>query len=122
MYEQQWKGPNPATQNYAIGSIQSLSGPGSDYNSATAIEPASIIREVLNSGDHTLGELHEAITYLEKRLDTILTPMPPTNAGSGTCAPNGPPASALTGRLALLNEGHRQAVQRLRDLMARIEV
>ena len=66
--------------------------------------------------------LHDAISNLEKRLEPVLTPVPPQpGMNQGAMAP-GPITSQLRGRLATLNEGYGDAIRRLRDLALRIEV
>lgn len=83
---------------------------------------ASIIRDGLSSNEQTLSEIHETISRLEGRLDPALTPIPPQPASTSGQAPNGPPSSHVTERLTTLNSGYRHAVQRLRELIQRVEV
>jgi hypothetical protein len=83
----------------------------------------SRIRDGVSAAEQALSALHEMISHLEKRLETVLSPMPsqPANvANAGT--PTGPPRSHVTGRLSILNEGFGHAIQRLNELGGRIEV
>lgn len=84
-------------------------------------ESASPIRDGVGQAEEIVTALHAAISQLEKRLDTVLTPVPPQPGTAGTPG-NGPIASHLRGRLATLNEGYADAVRRLRDLALRVEV
>jgi len=65
-------------------------------------------------------DLHEAITAMEKRLDTALALVPPANVSeqSGQQLKS----SHLHGRLATVNEGVAAAIGRLRDIIRRVEV
>lgn len=83
---------------------------------------ASVIRDAVSGNEQILSELHETISRLEGRLDPALTPVPPQTSGTNSQVPNGPPCSHVTVRLGALNDGYRHAVQRLRELIQRVEV
>lgn len=88
-----------------------------------APETASRIRDGVGYAEQTLSELHETISQLERRLDTVLVPVPPSVASQGVQSrPAGQPASHVHGRLVILNEGYAEAVRRLRDLAQRVDV
>lgn len=111
MYEK-WAEPGTANTN--------------GYHTGTGAMPApdlspSVIRDTVGFAEETLSELHEAINHLEKRLEPALRPMPPVTDNIKP-SPTGPPMSHVAGRLAILNEGFRQAVSRLRELTQRVEV
>jgi len=97
------------------------SGGASAYDNPP-IETGSIVRDGLSANEETLAELHETINRLESRLETALTPMPPQPTGASSTTPVGPPCSQVAVRLAQLNQGYRQAVGRLRELVQRVEV
>lgn len=100
------------TQHTAIG------GPAT-----IALDPSSsVVRDGLSANEQTLSEIHETISRLEGRLDPALTPVPPQPASTNSQTPNGPPCSHVTARLGALNDGYRHAVQRLRELIQRVEV
>lgn len=105
--------------------------PATEYGSTYARQQDNVANEATSSpirdgigyAEQTLSELHQTISHLEKRLETVLSPVPPTVASQGNKAgPTGPPASHVHGRLVILNEGYAQAVRRLRDLAQRVEV
>jgi hypothetical protein len=109
--------PNPSTYNRA-----QTSGAGVGL-AGTAIESSSVIRDGVGYAEQTLSELHGTIDELTKRLETALSPIPPTPAADTRGPqPSGPPVSHLAGRLVILNDGYQQAVGRLRELTRRIEV
>ncbi len=84
----------------------------------------SYIRDAISGSEQYLSELHETINALEKRMDTILSPAPPTVQATG----NGPRTSPVgggshvQGRLMIINEGFAQESARLRDIIRRVEV
>ena len=82
----------------------------------------TVVRDGVTATEQLLSEVHDAISQLEARLETVLTPMPPAGGNTPGTVPTGPPVSHLAGRLAILNDGYRQAAQRLRVLTQRIEV
>lgn len=82
----------------------------------------SQIRDGVCQSESLLSEIHEALSALEKRLDTVLTPVPPSTASANGNVKQGPPSSHLHGRIGILNEGFLHAVQRIHALHGRIEV
>lgn len=110
----------PAT--WAKGTTNSI---GAYSPSATADAPptSTPIRDGVSNAEQSLSELHGAIERLERRLDTVLRPVPPSTLGSANPGtPVGPPCSHVMGRLHILNEGFNGAIQRLNELMDRVEV
>ncbi len=89
---------------------------------ASPDESASVIRDGVSNSEQTLSELHDVISGLERRLDTVLTPTAPATASSATPNKPQPMLSHLAGRLSIVNEGSQHAIARLRDLMRRVEV
>ena len=89
---------------------------------ADAQPDASKVRDAITAAEQFQSEIHEHITLLEKRVDTVLRPGPPQQAGAvGGNTPQ-PICSHVTGRLNLLNEGLHGIVLRLRELRERVEV
>lgn len=84
-------------------------------------ESASRIRDGISAAEQELSQVHSAIDRLEKRLDTILTPVPPSTL-SGNANKASQPSSHVMGRIELLNEGFQHATSRLRALTLRVEV
>lgn len=89
---------------------------------ATVNESGSQIRDGISLGEQLLSEVHEQINALENRLDTVLTPTPPTPAGATTQPAPMPVVSHVRGRVTILNEGWKHAIDRLAALRARVEV
>ena len=83
-------------------------------------ESASPIRDGITGAEEILSNVHEAINALERRLETVLTPAPPSTSPDTNKARQS--SSHLTGRVLILNDGFMHAVQRLRDLARRVEV
>lgn len=90
---------------------------------ANSIEPEtpSKIRDGITTAEQFQSEINEHISLLEKRLDTVLRPVPPSGQGANVATPQ-PVCSHVTGRLNLLNEGLHGIVTRLRELRDRVEV
>lgn len=105
-------------QNYHPGS-------GGAGGSGTLTEPmsSSPARDRLSTAESWLSESHQALDGLEKRLDTILTPVPPaaTTGAMGTQT-SAPSHSHVVGRLVILNEGYEHLVLRMRRLIERVEL
>ncbi len=92
----------------------------------TAVEPSespSVIRNGVTNAEQLLSGIHESISLLEKRLDTVLRPVPPQVQATQN-APNTPTpvCSHVTGRMNILNDGFSAAISRLQDLASRVEV
>lgn len=104
-----------------------MNGPQASYAQNTiGVVPAdptvSPIRDQISDTESRLSDLGIAIDNIEKRLDTVLTPSPPSG---GTGANQGAPAmmaSHLHGRLKILNEGFSHLIQRIASLQSRIEL
>ncbi len=107
---------------YATGqAVRQFNGPGALTPTAICDESASRIRDGICMTEQTLSELDEALNQLERRLDTVLTPVPPSTTGQAQ-AKNQQIGSHVKGRVDILNEGFSLAVQRIRHLMSRVEV
>ncbi len=76
----------------------------------------------MTNAEELLSGVHETISQLEKRLDTVLRPMPPTGQANQAGATIGPVCSHVAGRLNILNDGFRSAIARLQDIASRAEV
>jgi hypothetical protein len=95
---------------------------GSNVPTPEPQESPSRIRDGISSSEQLLSAIHDAISSLEKRFDTVLRPMPPSTLSGANAGQSGPVGSHLTGRIAILNEGFQQALARLHELTARAEV
>jgi len=84
-------------------------------------EERTAIRDAITGGEQILSELQMVVDALEKRLDTVLLPTPPSTMGKDPGPPT-PAASHVRGRLDIMNEGYQHATARIRLLMARIDV
>lgn len=84
-------------------------------------ESPSQIRDAVSATEQAVGDLHEAINFLEKRLDTVLLPVPPSNTPG---VPGTPQAigSHMHGRVVQVNQSFSHAIDRLRDLARRVDV
>lgn len=90
----------------------------------TAMEPTESdgkIRNAISQAEQILSEIHNAINDLESRLDTVLTPSSPSNAGTGAAGAQAI-CSHVKGRMDIVNEGSIYAIHRLRTLMGRVEI
>lgn len=121
MYQAQNQITTNSSTGIQVGYYQpqpSLSGPMDEDQSP------SKIRDAFSVTEGAATNLHLAISELEKRIDTILSPAPPIAGNTittGTTAP-GIPSSHLHGRIADTNRGFQHAIDRLRDLRMRVEV
>lgn len=100
------------------------SGSLGNYASPQATEAVSPsrIRDGITHSEESLSAIHEAISSLEARLETVLQPQPPSTVANAGAKPVGPPASHVMGRVLILNEGFELAAARLRELARRVEV
>ena len=92
---------------------------------AQSVEVSTPIRDRISANEQLLSELHNQIDLLEKRLDTVTTPVAPTPAQTqtGNPAPRSQPNSShVSGRLDILNEGYMHAIGRLSALRDRVEL
>lgn len=111
----------------SVGGVQSVHTQYGGGLAGTALEPIEAngtpVRDRIGNTESWLSDLHGALDRLEKRLDTILTPVPPQG---GTAGPDGPrvsqPRSHVQGRLEILNEGFAHLSARLNQLHSRIEL
>lgn len=94
----------------------------SNFAQSQQTESTSKIRDSITATEQLLTAVHEEITQLEKRLDTVLRPVPPQGESRMNAPTPAPVCSHVTGRLAILNEGFQGAIQRLRDITSRTEV
>jgi hypothetical protein len=93
-----------------------------DTRTATEAAPEpSPIRDGVTNSEQALSQLHEVISRLERRLETVLKPAPPQGQGNSP-QPTGPPCSHVMGRLHMLNDGFNAAIARLQELTSRVEV
>lgn len=70
--------------------------------------------------ERLIGLLHEEIGTLEKRLDGMLRPLPASAQGNAGDSPQ-PPMSQLAAGLARFNSQTDAAIQRVRELTARLD-
>lgn len=82
----------------------------------------SRIRDGIGRTEDALSLVQGAITALESRLETVLSPQPPSPVGSAQVKTPAPQNSHVMGRIDILNEGFENAAVRLRDLARRVEV
>lgn len=94
---------------------------GSNYKSP---EPASTspARDRIASAEQWLSDLHSIVDGLEKRLDTILTPVPPSGVGNSVGPTPTQPKSHVVGRLDILCDGFSHLASRIQQLGTRIEL
>lgn len=90
-------------------------------NRADTPESPSRIRDAVSGIEERLSEVHQLISMLEKRFDTVLQSVPPSPAQTPPSS-NHAACSHIFGRLALLDEGFKQAADRMRDIAQRAEV
>lgn len=83
---------------------------------------SSQARDRISSAESWLSDSHQALDALEKRLDTILTPVPPVGPGAANSPVPTPLQSHVVGRLVILNEGYEHLVRRIQRLTERIEL
>lgn len=84
---------------------------------------SSPARDQICASENWLSDMHSALDWLEQRLDTILTPVPPdvNKQNCATSTPSGP-KSHVVARLDLLNEGYGHLVNRIERLTRRVEL
>ncbi len=96
---------------------------GSYAVTAPAVESSSRIRDGVAHSEQMLSSVHEAISNLEKRLDTVLTPIPPSPVNTASTGKGlSQSGSHLHGRVQILNEGYEDALRRIQALIGRIEI
>lgn len=97
---------------------------GSPSSSAPADpESESKIRNGIGMSEQELGALHHAIESLERRLETALTPQPPSVVSADKIGNAPTPVNGhIVNRLQDLNRGIASAAERVRELLRRVEV
>ncbi len=103
----------------------STSGLGSAVMSkvgADEAESASRIRDGIGQAEQASSMILEAIESLSRRLDTVLSPTPPSTLSANKPSATIAPYSHLCERVNMLNETLSGAEQRLRELRRRVEV
>lgn len=86
-------------------------------------ESESKIRNVVGMTEELLQTLHASISHLESRLDTILTPIPPSPAAAGAGAQkNEPMISHVLSRAVSVTQSLQDAISRVQSLRDRVEV
>lgn len=100
------------------GGTVALSRP-TDPSQGVSSSPA---RDRISSAESWLSDSHQALDALEKRLDTILTPVPPIPPGTAAQNTPTPIQSHVVGRLVILNDGYAHLVDRIQRLIARVEL
>ena len=105
---------NPSTPTISQGPSISQ-GP---YAKGSAPSPVEI---TMQAQQNLLMELHKVIINLEERLRVVLTPPPPPPAKSSEASPQ-LHAIQLSFAIGEHNESISQAVLRLQDIMARLEI
>ncbi len=85
--------------------------------------PSSQARDRISSAEQWLSDLNNLVDGLEKRLDTILTPVPPSTIGGTGGSPTPQQLkSHVVGRLDILCEGYSHLASRIQHLSNRIEL
>lgn len=95
------------------------------YDEAPDAPSNTRIRDRVTSLEIQMSDLHGLISSLERRLDTVVTPVPPSVASVGGVKADpiiGSPNSHLFDRLETLSRGVTEAQGRLSSLLSRIEV
>lgn len=86
------------------------------------LDSPSRIRDGISRTEELLGDIHNAIDVIERRLDVVLQPTPPLPGAPTGVTKALPLGSHFLGRVVGLNDGFDAAVQRLRSLTQRVEV
>ena len=86
------------------------------------VDTNSKVRDGIEAQEKMLEMLHQSISNLENRLETVLTPQPPTVSGVDKAASPAPVASYVNNRLAILQVVLVEAIRRIESLSGRVEV
>lgn len=79
------------------------------------------VRDGITSAEQLQSALADEVAALERRLESVLRPLPPQGQGSANPTPQ-PVCSHVVGRLSILNDGFVSLGARLRELRERVEV
>jgi len=85
-------------------------------------EPATKIRDGLGNLECYAQGIHDVIDALEKRLDTVLTPIPPMDASKAGNHDIRPMESHVMSRVVNIQETISNAITRLHGVINRVEV
>jgi hypothetical protein len=117
---------NESTQPWNTTASQGYPSPqvANMNNYAKQAEPltSSQARDRISSAEQWLSDLNNIVDGLEKRLDTILTPVPPSGVGNAASPTPTQPKSHVVGRLDILCEGYSHLASRIQHLSNRIEL
>lgn len=109
--------------DYQNNAKESTSPRGYYAGPVDSVESGSRIRDGVSHSEQVLSGIHEAIVMLEKRLDTVLTPVPPASVSTASQNKQQMAVSShLHGRMQILNEGYEDALRRIHALIGRVEV
>src|SRR5436305_7491780 len=103
----------------------SMSMSSGAYPDAPADESESRIRNLITVQEGQLGQIHNAISALDSRLDTVLIPdvlVDPKVSAPSSDTPVKVPLSPLLERLVVINRGFEDAIARLRYLRGRVDL
>lgn len=90
-----------------------------DQNSiAKKDEVPRLLYQKLSQQDALLGELHGAISNLERQLDTLMDPDSPQTQGG----PDSPSSNQITNTLNIHNESLNGIIRRVTSIMIRLHV
>lgn len=118
----QWaaQGNQLNTGGYAAGPVlKQYSAPAYAQPGGMDMAPMGKIGQGLLEQERLLGTLHEELSALEQRLDPLLRPNLP--ATTAKCAPQATPSPIAQGLERFNGDTHR-AIQRVRELAARIDL
>lgn len=85
------------------------------------LESPSVIRDSVTTIETLVDELGAVIEAVERRLDTVLTPTPPTVDKAGAATPS-PATSHLEGRLNDVQDRLTYWITYIRRVIERVEV
>jgi hypothetical protein len=85
-------------------------------------ESDSQVRNALGYSEELAAQLHSEIASLEHRLETGLTPLPPSPAGTAQQTKDTLSRSHLLERVSGVNVALNTAIARLRELRMRVEL
>ena len=100
--------------------------PERDYggNQVISTQAPSNVKVPLSQQEKLTDELHMVLGDLTNRLESVLTPQPPTDeakAAIGLAQPDDGPKSATTYRVEENNRLLRSAIVKIRNLVERVE-
>ena len=112
----EYSGSGQSTRYASVGYDREVSAP------RDTPPESSRIRDGVTASEQSLSDIHTAIDMLTKRLDTVLRPVPPSAQSTASQKLPQSVSSHLAGRVEILNEGFRAAIDRLHELHSRVEV